>query len=331
VGRFSTCAAAFCALFVSSGVAAAATISSFPTKEGKIVLVINGPIAAGDADQVAALIKASNDAGKFVSAVRLNSPGGNLAEGVKLADIIRTAKIATVVPNGSTCASACFVAFAAGTEKFASNNASVGVHGASEKDGSETPESSAATIAMARIAKELGVPATILGKMVVTPPTEMIWLSPNDLRAMGATMTGKPAQTTPTTAGAAPPAAAQQLPSPNSTSGLQANAGATPPTWETFTRTAITQSGQQNNGRPSLFRNCQPELKLCTTGVFFKDDKGHSMMARSAENIDGTIVSREVCSFNDFGDVRKCVDWDKATIHTDMKDSAGNWHLVDDK
>jgi hypothetical protein len=31
--------------------------------------------------------------------------------------------------------------------------------------------------------------------MVVTPPQQMIWLSPNDLRAMGTTITGKPDQT----------------------------------------------------------------------------------------------------------------------------------------
>ncbi|NUJ78915.1 hypothetical protein HUN39_02490 [Methylocystis sp. FS] len=52
---------------------------------------------------------------------------------MKLADTIRTAKIATVVQNGASCASACFVAFAAGAEKYVSYQASVGVHGASDR------------------------------------------------------------------------------------------------------------------------------------------------------------------------------------------------------
>jgi hypothetical protein len=41
----------------------------------------------------------------------------------------------------------------------------------------------------------LGVPAQILGKMVTTPPDQILWLTPDDLRLMGATMTGKPDQT----------------------------------------------------------------------------------------------------------------------------------------
>ncbi len=86
-----------------------------------------------------------------------------MLEGVKLADAIRFAKIASVVPNGSTCTSACFVAFAAGAEKFASYSASVGVHGASDKNGQETDGSNSATVAMAKIVKELGVPADIIG------------------------------------------------------------------------------------------------------------------------------------------------------------------------
>src|ERR1700693_3578863 len=58
------------------------------------------------------------EAVRLVSGMRFNSPGGNLLEGVKLASIIRYAKIATIVPNGAKCASACFVAFAAGNQKF---------------------------------------------------------------------------------------------------------------------------------------------------------------------------------------------------------------------
>jgi hypothetical protein len=34
---------------------------------------------------------------------------------------------------------------------------------------------------MARIVKELGVPPSIIGKMVVTPPSDMVWLNPDDL------------------------------------------------------------------------------------------------------------------------------------------------------
>jgi hypothetical protein len=174
---------------------AAATLTSYTSKEGKVVVILAGEIALGDTEQLQRIIKSANDLGKIVSAVRLNSTGGNLLEGVKLADGIRFGKIASVVPNGSTCASACFIAFAAGADKYASYGASIGVHGASEKNGQETEGSNSATVAMAKIVKELRVPADIIGRMVVTPPEQMVWLSPNNLRAMGTTITGKPVQT----------------------------------------------------------------------------------------------------------------------------------------
>jgi hypothetical protein len=182
-------------LAASSPSSFSAVLTSHVSKEGKAIIDLNGAITSGDSDRLQQLIKGANDSGKIVSGIRLNSQGGNVLEGAKLADAIRFAKIASVVSNGATCASACFLAFAAGVDKFASYSASIGVHGASDANGQETVGSNAATVAMAKIIKELGVPAAIIGKMVVTPPDQIIWLSPNDLRAMGASMTGKPSQT----------------------------------------------------------------------------------------------------------------------------------------
>jgi hypothetical protein len=109
-----------------------ATLTSYISKVGKVVVILNGEIAPEDTDPLQQIIKTTNDSGKIVSGIRLNSFGGNLPEGAKLADKIRFAKIASVVPNGSTCASACFVAFAASADKYVSYSASIGVHGASD-------------------------------------------------------------------------------------------------------------------------------------------------------------------------------------------------------
>ncbi len=131
----------FIAALICAGSAlpsASATLTSYVSKEGKVIVILNGEVAPGDTDQLQQIIKTANDSGKIVSGIRLNSPGGNLLEGVKLADAIRFAKIASVVPNGSTCASACFVAFAAGADKFASYNDSIGVHGASDPNARQT-------------------------------------------------------------------------------------------------------------------------------------------------------------------------------------------------
>jgi len=58
----------------------------------------------------------------------------------------------------------------------------IGVHGASDKG---VQSSKAATVAMAQVAKELGVPSSIISRMMVTPHDEVFWLSPADLKSMG--------------------------------------------------------------------------------------------------------------------------------------------------
>jgi hypothetical protein len=68
----------------------------------------------------------------------LNSPGGNLLVGLKLADAVRFVKVATNVAGSATCASACFLVYASGATKLASYTAQVGIHGASDKQGEDT-------------------------------------------------------------------------------------------------------------------------------------------------------------------------------------------------
>ena len=169
-------------LALSVSIAAAAEIKSISLADDRVEISISGAIASGDADLVAARIKAATDAGKLVTSVRLNSDGGNLLEGVRMAAVVRSAKLSTSVGQNATCASACFLVFAAGDTKFAYVHARIGVHGASE-DGNESRK---ATVAMARIAEELTVPSSIIRRMVNTPPNDMTWLSLNDLRSMGA-------------------------------------------------------------------------------------------------------------------------------------------------
>lgn len=268
-----------------------------------------------------------NGEGRLVSAVRLNSPGGLIAEGVRIADVIKTAKLATVVPNGWSCASACFIAFAAGAEKYVSYQAQLGVHGASDARGVENGD---ATVAMAKIVKELGVPSSIIGRMVVTPPSEIVWLTPDELQAMGTKMTGKPAQLAQPAFPTSPSGQPMQLPGAVPPSGAGA-AGATATKkidWQEFYENAVNKSAQQNGGRPQYGRSCQPEFKICNTGLVFKSEKGLDIILKVTEDMNGKLVQREVCMFNAFGDVRDCVDWDTGAEHKDMKNDKGDWRQV---
>jgi hypothetical protein len=309
-----------------SNSAAAATLKSSMTKDGRIVVSISGEIAEGDSVAFNAAVKSANDAGKLVTSIRLNSVGGNLLEGVKLSQAVRFAKMATNVGQGATCASACFLIFAAGETKFANYTAQIGVHGASDPTGAETAQSGAATVSMARIAKDLGVPPTIIGRMVVTPPTEMVWLSPADLQSMGTTMVGKPSQI-PTQ----PQANIQQLPPGDPTNITPETKASTPTSWDDFVDAVAAASAKQNGGKPSYFRVCQPELKVCNTGISYRDKNGKDMAIKVIRDMNETVIGREVCSFNDMADIRVCFDWDRNAGHRDMKNAQGEWYKVGDE
>jgi hypothetical protein len=81
---------------------------------------ITGTFAAGDADRIAASLTASIDAwfdqGKHgVSVVCLDSPGGSIAEALRLADVLRENTIGTKLTAGARCESACALVFMAGS------------------------------------------------------------------------------------------------------------------------------------------------------------------------------------------------------------------------
>ncbi|MGY4288790.1 hypothetical protein ACVWXO_008010 [Bradyrhizobium sp. LM2.7] len=302
-------------------------------KSGQATIWITGEIVPGDAEKFSQSVRQANDSGKFVANVRLDSPGGNLLEGVKIADAIRFGKTSTNVGKTAVCASACFLMFAAGSTKNAGYGAQVGVHGASGENGEETAASGAATVSMAKIAKELGVPAAIIGRMVVTSPQDMVWLSPQELQSMGVTMMGRPSQVTP------PVANLQQTP-PNSPLSLSPSGAAlsaarttpnTSPSWAEIVNRAMEKSASQNSGKPLFSRSCQPELKVCNIGLSYLDSEGKVAFLKTVEDMNGKVIAREACTLNDFKDVRTCINWDDGTSHRDMKDSNGIWSKVADQ
>jgi hypothetical protein len=260
---FTTAATIF-----SATSALAATFSTSHEGDRNIVVTLRGQIVEGDSEELAGIIRRADDNGDTVVMLRLDSPGGRIVEGVKLADIIRDEKIPTSVVGTARCASACFLVFAAGSKRFAAYTAQVGVHGASDENGKETPQSSVATVSMARIAKELGVPSSIIGEMVVTPPDQIAWLSPDDLRSMGTTMLGQPVERS------AGPSSDSQLSSwlvrPDKSRATQPDAR----TWQSLVDRAIELSKKERGGERDNERICQPELNECIDGLSFTAPDG---------------------------------------------------------
>ena len=158
-------------------------LTSDPTKT---LIVASGDISVGDDAKLHAVV-GNLPANTTLVGIALNSPGGNYVEGVRLATSIHNSHVKTaVMPNG-ICASACFLMFAGGDIRFLFEGARVGVHSASE-NGEDSIIAEGVTTLMARQARDLGVPAAIIGKMVTTLPDQIAWLTPTDLRSMNVSM-----------------------------------------------------------------------------------------------------------------------------------------------
>jgi hypothetical protein len=157
-----------------------------PSCEGNVAITAIGEIVDGDTDRLRALVQklsATLPPAGELNAVFLDSPGGKLAEGERLAGAIQKLHVAIVLPPGSQCDSACFLLFAADARRSVAADALVGVHSAS-LEGHETTASMAITTQMARDAADMGVPPQIVGKMVTTTPGRMAWLTRDDLAPM---------------------------------------------------------------------------------------------------------------------------------------------------
>jgi hypothetical protein len=170
--------------------ASAAEVDRHWTTNGAITISVAGEIVEGDAEALRLEIRRAEIGGYSISEIQLNSVGGSLYEGASVARVIRASSLNTKVAAGDTCASACFLVFAAGLTKSVRTGARVGVHAATTDSGEETQASRAATAAMARIAALLGVPSEIIERMVSTPSTKMFWLDGGNLVSMGVVIIG---------------------------------------------------------------------------------------------------------------------------------------------
>ena len=163
-----------------------------PTASNGTVISGRGPIIKGDAARLEQALGAIPASSKL-SALALDSPGGNVAEAEELGRLISEHHVPVVIPSGSQCVSACFLLLASSPRRFAAPDALVGVHSASE-NGSETDASLAVTTLMARDAADMGVPPAIIGKMVQTTPGRVAWLTHEDLASMNVALLGDEAR-----------------------------------------------------------------------------------------------------------------------------------------
>jgi hypothetical protein len=163
---------------------AAMRFEASPFSPGKFMLKMVGEISLGDTVAAAKFVNQHITAvpGDQLIGYDLESPGGSVEEAELMARAIKKANMPTVVVD--QCVSACFLPFSAGSTKYAITTAKIGVHSTSDADGKETAASAGVTTMLARDYAGYGVPPAIIGKMVATPPGEIVWLTNDDLRSM---------------------------------------------------------------------------------------------------------------------------------------------------
>jgi hypothetical protein len=123
--------------------------------------------------------------------VVLDSPGGNPYGAFDLGEIIRKAGGDTGTVENGVCASACVIAWAAGVKKSASATSHIGVHGARIVDDNANAAAdktapvyeASTTLHIAQQLKLYGAPDNVVVKTMMTPSTDIYWLTREDVDA----------------------------------------------------------------------------------------------------------------------------------------------------
>jgi hypothetical protein len=279
--------------------AQSATLEAYLTGTQQEVVVLAGEIVGGDAVRLMELVEASVQAQRPLPSLSLNSGGGLFLEGIRLAQIVKRFGLATYVEEGAYCASACFLVFAAGKEKFASYSGRIGVHAAKHATG-DAVSAAAGTQAMGLLLKRLGVSDAITQKMADTPHERVAWLSTPELQSIGV----KPLSFS----DAAPldralGAVAERGPHPLLPDAEKVWL------WDRLVRAASRLSIRQNSGRAQVMNVCTSQMQTCTSSVSFRSRSGTEMVLRTTRDRSGKVTARDLCEQGVNADAQICRPW----------------------
>lgn len=166
----------------------AAAIDRIGWSKTRQTMYVHGEIVQGDAALIEAAIAQNR---RTLRGIILNSPGGSVVEAARFVDLVKSRDYDTGVVANGMCASACFIIWMSGRNRYVGENALVGIHSASSFDqasglSKETMMSFVATMITARAYNLLNVPAYLIGTMVITPPSQMYYLNAFDLQQVSA-------------------------------------------------------------------------------------------------------------------------------------------------
>lgn len=150
-------------------------------REGNM-LKISGPIEPGDYQKLLRSLRVRENMAALMVGVSLNSPGGNVSEAFKIADLIEKLYTTTNVADGNSCASSCIVLYAAGASRLIGRNGRLGVHRVTLDSpdlsvSRTTTPVKAATRNVESYLRDRGIPRKILDKMNETSSSDIYWIT----------------------------------------------------------------------------------------------------------------------------------------------------------
>ena len=180
----------------------AAALSS---ADSGLAITMTGEITHGDAERIAAifLVVKQNKMGFYPYSIYLNSPGGDVAEAIRIADLVKALglTVATIPDGRGACASSCFLIYVAALERRATGFDTLktqglkgrfgplGIHRphfrmpADGRSGAEQQEQ--AMIDMRAYLIKSGVGHALIDKMMAHASNDIYWLNAEEVRSLG--------------------------------------------------------------------------------------------------------------------------------------------------
>lgn len=139
-----------------------------------LVLKLRGDVRDGDYGRLKSALQ-----NEPVVGLEITSGGGSLEDGVEIARIVRDKGLVIYVSR--ECDSACAFIFLAAKQRYMGRRCKIGVHSVSNEHEREDADSARITIRLSRLLVGLGVPHSVIGKIVATPPAKITFLDNRDL------------------------------------------------------------------------------------------------------------------------------------------------------
>ena len=172
--RILSAALLFISAFLMSAAAISADIKVVPADEGddQPFILIDGEIIAGDDEKFRKIAAEFSDA-----IVVLNSEGGAIYPAMDIGRTIKLRGYATVVLDGSSCASACALIWISGSRRIIDGGGEVGFHASYLNTDGTKIETGVGNALVGHYLSQLGFGEKTVVFATLAPPDKILWLN----------------------------------------------------------------------------------------------------------------------------------------------------------